>query len=177
MMHEDLDSAMNSLQQGDRSTFSFVFSHLWPLVLKHCQRFLHDPSVAEDVAQAALEKVFFRISTYDPTRPALPWVMAITTWEIRTQLKKKQRERIVFTDLQEQPALGDNPEQQVLVWEYEEILRQWYTQMSPEEQQTFSYALEHEEMYDTQTKPATLRKRKQRLLQKLRAAWRTLHGS
>lgn len=88
-----LDALMARLSEGDREAFTPVFELLWPSVLRFCTQALRGHADAADAAQEAMEKILTRASDYDPERPALPWALAIASWECRTVLRKHARRR------------------------------------------------------------------------------------
>ena len=175
-----LNAAMARLQRGDRSAFEPVFDAAWPRVLAWCARALPNHADAEDAAQRALERVFEQASEYDPRRSGLAWVLAIASWEVRTlrtrQVRAQRRERPI-DEVAERPSThpDDDPEALLvsadLLSEAELILRG----LSLEDQQLVDDAL-HGRAGDSTIAPATLRKRRQRAMDRLRSAWRALHG-
>lgn len=88
-----LDALMARLGEGDRAAFTPVFEALWPRLVRLSEAVLKNEADAADAAQEALEKVLRRASEYDPARAALPWALAIATWECRTALRKRHRRR------------------------------------------------------------------------------------
>jgi RNA polymerase sigma-70 factor, ECF subfamily len=99
---EDLDERMARLAVGDRAVFGDVFRLLWGPTQRLCQSLLHNEADAQDAAQEAMQKILERASDYDPTRPALPWALAIAGWECRTLRRKRGRRREAGTG--ESPA-------------------------------------------------------------------------
>jgi DNA-directed RNA polymerase specialized sigma24 family protein len=93
-----LDALMARLAEGDRSAFSPVFERLWPPALRLCANMLKNDADAADAAQHAMEKILVRASDYDPSRPALPWALAIASWECRTILRRRFRRREISDD-------------------------------------------------------------------------------
>ena len=87
----ELHALLSRLSQGDRSAFQPLFVALWPLLRRFSTRFLSSTADGDDAAQQALLKVFSRSREYDPTRPALPWLLAIATNECRTLRKRHLR--------------------------------------------------------------------------------------
>jgi RNA polymerase sigma-70 factor (ECF subfamily) len=90
-----LDALVARLADGDRSVFAAVFGQLWPPALHLCKSLLENEADAADAAQEAMQKVFTRAHQYDPTRPALPWALAIAAWECRTVQRRRSRRREV----------------------------------------------------------------------------------
>ena len=93
-----LDVLMARLAQGDRSAFTAVFDLLWPRTLRLCASMLKNDADAADAAQEAMAKILERASEYDRQRSAMPWALAIASWECRTILRKRSRRREVPED-------------------------------------------------------------------------------
>src|SRR5688572_25845550 len=88
----DLQHHMERLADGDRGSFHPVFTALWPVLRRFAARHL-GPEEAEDAAQEALVRIFFRASEFDPSRSALAWALGIAAFEIRTARRRRQRRR------------------------------------------------------------------------------------
>ena len=106
----DLNALMVRLGDGDRSVFASVFRLLWSPTLRLCMSMLKNEADAKDAAQQGMEKILARASDYDPKRPALPWALAISAWECRTILRKRNRRRETPEDLADEPmtAAGED---------------------------------------------------------------------
>jgi len=78
----ELDAFMGRLANGDRAAFAPLYGALRPRALRLARARL-GADKAEDVAQAALLKVFARASEFEPGRPCLPWFYAIVVNEVR----------------------------------------------------------------------------------------------
>src|SRR5437870_7178956 len=102
---QELDDLVARLADGDRSAFTPAFRLLWPPALRLCRSLLKNDADAADAAQQAMQKVLERASEYDRARAALPWALAITSWECRTILRKKSRRREVGADLAPEAAI------------------------------------------------------------------------
>jgi RNA polymerase sigma-70 factor (ECF subfamily) len=170
--NEELDALMARLADGDRSAFTPVFRALWTPLVRFCRTLARNDADAADAAQAAMEKILERANDYDRARPAMPWAFAIAGWECRTLLRKSARRRETPEDAAPEPvheASEDDLVQRDLVRAAAEVLGD----LSTEDQETL-IATFTEEM--ATTTGATLRKRRQRALERLRAAFRRLYG-
>lgn len=166
-----LDALMRRLAEGDRSVFSAVFEGLWGPTKKLCVRLMGDEASGEDAAQAAMIRISERALDYDPARPALPWALAIASWECRTLLKKRVRAR----ETGELPAVSDGGAT-LEAQEQQQLVNAALTAMgtlSPSDQETLVSTY-----WDTvaSASGATLRKRRERALTRLRDAFRRLYG-
>ncbi len=167
----NLDDLMGQLANGDRSVFTQVFEALWPTTLRLCVRLMGDEASAADAAQAAMIRILERASDYDRKRPAVPWAMAIATWECRTLLKRRSR----LKESSDVPAVSDDgaaveeQEQQLLV---NAALNAMGT-LSPADQETLAATY-----WDTAASASgsTLRKRRERAVTRLRDAFRRIYG-
>src|SRR5439155_23995820 len=86
----ELQSQMERLADGDRSAFHPVFEALWPVLRRFAARHVR-PEDAEDAAQEALVKIFFRAAEFDPSRNALAWALGIAAFEIKTLRRRRMR--------------------------------------------------------------------------------------
>lgn len=165
-----LDVLMARLAQGDRSAFSLVFEHLWPRALRLCTSMLKNEADAADAAQQAMMKVLERASEYDRHRPAMPWALAIASWECRTILKRRLRRREVADEAGESTAgHEDDHIQRQLV---EAALAAMGT-LSDTDKETLIATFWEEA---ASASGAKLRKRRERALVRLRDAFRRLYG-
>lgn len=167
----DLDQLLKALSEGNREVFTRVFELLWSPILRLCVRLMGETDGA-DVAQSSMLSILERANEYDWRRPALPWALAIATWECRTQLKRKERLRET-TDEQpsesDEGAAAEEQQQRVLLAAAMEAMGT----LSEDDQQTLIATY-----WETATpvSGATLRKRRARALSRLRDAFRRLYG-
>jgi RNA polymerase sigma-70 factor (ECF subfamily) len=127
---------------------------------------------AEDAAQEALLKIFHRAADFDPSRSALAWALGITYHEVRTARRRRQRRREdVAAPMR--ADVRESPEEAAMRSEAEAILREALGALRPEDAETLRlYARGERAAIAT----ATFRKRVERALGRLRAAWRTSRG-
>ena len=167
--------ALARLAAGDRTAFDAVFGTVWPPVRGLCMKMLGNESDAEDAAQAALQKVFFQASDYDSTRPALPWILAIASWECATVKKRRLRRAEGSLDSVGEGASTQTPEQLVSEADLKASLESALGQLSEGDRAVLQAAF-FEEVQRTSPAAPSERKRKERALKRLRDLWRTLHG-
>ena len=170
----DLNALMARLADGDRTAFTPVFRALWPKVYRLCQHLLSNSADAEDAAQQAMEKILSRASEYDVSRPAQPWALGIAGWECRTLRKRQARRRELSDeaapDLQDaRPGADDALVERDLVAGAMAALGT----LSPNDQETLLATY-----FDRATRVggSTLRKRRERALDRLRVAFRRLYA-
>lgn len=169
-----LDASMVRLADGDRSACSSVFGLLWPELTRFAERTLGQGPDASDAAQQALEKIFSQAADYDRDRSALAWALAITAWECRSVLQRRRRRREAPLDAMGAAQSssvdpGEAAEQRAMLL----ALRTTLSGLSASDQKTLEEAFFRES--DGAQAPA-FRKRKERALIRLRAAWRKIHG-
>jgi RNA polymerase sigma-70 factor (ECF subfamily) len=167
-----LDQLVARLAEGDRTAFTAVFRALWTPTLRLCSGMLKNDADAADAAQQAMQKVLERASDYDPRRPALPWALAIAAWECRTILRKRSRRKEVSDEGAPEPASDDLPaelEQRLLVQNALVAVGE----LSESDRETL-VATFWNQVGDGGG--ATLRKRRERALKRLRDAFRRLYG-
>jgi RNA polymerase sigma-70 factor (ECF subfamily) len=169
-----LNLALRRLGYGDRTAAEEVFSGLWPPVLAFCMKMLRSTADAQDAAQGALEKVFAQCHTYDATRPALAWALAIANWECKTLLRRRGRRAEVPLDADPRVVDGDHPtsEETLMLEQARRAARDLMSELAPLEREALERAFAEEVQLST-----TERKRKQRAIERLRAAWRRLYGA
>ena len=170
---ETLDSLVARLADGERSVFASVFAQLWPPTLRFCKGLLKNETDASDAAQQAMMKILERASDYDRRRPALPWALAIASWECRTLLRNRSRRR----DSSETAA----PESQHSETQDDAYIRQEMMGAAVSAMGTLS-EIDRETLAATfwesaaSVAGATLRKRRERALERLKSAFRRLYG-
>src|SRR5262245_22658984 len=119
-----------------------------------------------------MEKIFARASDYDPARPALPWALAIASWECRTLAKRRVRKREVGAT--EAPELiGADMESEQVKRDLVEAATAALGTLSPSDRETLLATFFDEA---SSVEGATLRKRRERALVRLRTAFRRLYG-
>lgn len=168
----DLDRLLARLSEGDRSAFSDAFRLLWPPILRLCKGMLHNEADAEDAAQEAMQKIFSRSLEYDASRPALPWALAIAHWECRTLRQKRRRRREDPEPAANQLATADAEERHI---EHRLVLDAMSALDTLSELDRETLMASFWEQATSATGP-TLRKRRERALTRLRAAFRRLYG-
>jgi DNA-directed RNA polymerase specialized sigma24 family protein len=172
---EALHAAMVRLADGDRTAFDPVYRALWPVLLRFAERAVGAPE-AEDAAQAVLLNVFARASELDPARDALTWVLGIAAWEHRTRRRRARRCREdhppdAGASL---PDLRESPEDAALARDLAAAMRDVAGSLSPADAETLALVLDGRR---PDAPSATFRKRLERATQRLRAAWRSRHGT
>jgi RNA polymerase sigma-70 factor (ECF subfamily) len=177
-----LNAAMARLADGDRSAFSPVFATLWPLLHGFARTLVRDEAEAEDAAQHALLKVYEHASRFDPERDAAAWAVAIAANECRAtrrrlKLRQERTEPLPAADDQDRdvPASNDaDPESEAITRNLLAAAADALGTLSPEDIATLKAAWRGER---AAIAPATFRKRVQRATERLRAAWRSRHGT
>jgi len=166
-----LDALMARLAEGDRTVFRQVFQLVWGPVLRLCASYLHNEADASDAAQEAMHKILERASDYDKTRPALPWAMALAAWECRTQLRKRSRRRESYEVPSDQA--GPDVEQALLERDVVRAALSALGELSETDRETLLATFWDEA---ASVSGATLRKRRERAFERLRATFRRLYG-
>jgi RNA polymerase sigma-70 factor (ECF subfamily) len=162
---------MARLAEGDRSAFTPAFRVLWPRVHALCLSMLKNVGDADDAAQQAMEKILTRAHEYDPSRPALPWALGVAGWESRSILTRRQRRREVRADASGEPDLSASVDEGIMRREVIDALHEGLRDLSESDRETLIAT------YFDESQPAAnaaLRKRRQRAVERLRAAVRRL---
>jgi RNA polymerase sigma factor (sigma-70 family) len=170
----ELQRNLQRLAEGDRAAFRPLFDLAWPTVQRVATRMMSSAADADDAAQGALLKLFERACEFDSARDALAWIVGIVSYECLSLRKKRARRR--EHDGAALDAVADEragAEELVMARELEEIALAAVEELRPEDRATIRAALFGD--VERAGKPATFRKRLERALGRLRAAWRD-HG-
>ncbi|HEU4407736.1 MAG TPA: sigma-70 family RNA polymerase sigma factor [Polyangiaceae bacterium] len=171
----DLDDAMARLADGDRDAFTTVFAALRPHVRRLCERMLGRGADADDAAQQALERGFVRASTFRKGQSALPWALAITAWECRSALRRRQRARHDGDGgLEAATSSAPLPDEELLGRELEACVREALGRLSAQDRATLQATFDPDGCESPVVCAATLRKRRERALDRLRLLWRRI---
>ncbi|HEV8548205.1 MAG TPA: sigma-70 family RNA polymerase sigma factor [Polyangiaceae bacterium] len=170
-----IHAAMVRLSDGDRAAMEELVRELWPVLLSFAARGLRDASAAEDVAQEVFVKICRKISDFDASRDGLSWAFGIASYEIMTQRRLRQRRRETAADheLDARSDAAPNQEEAALEAELFAVLATTTGALSEDDRRSLGLVSGRDEY---RVASATLRKRRQRALERLRAAWRTLYG-
>jgi RNA polymerase sigma-70 factor (ECF subfamily) len=172
---EWLGSQLAELADGNRGAFDAVYERVWPLVRGFVARHLRPPE-ADDAAQEALLSVFARANEYDRNRDALAWILGIAAWQVRSARTRKRRRREEALDeetMAQEPGAGPTPEE-IAAWrERDHSIEEALAALGPADAATLRAYMKDE---PSGLPPTTFRKRVQRAVGRLRAAWKTGHG-
>lgn len=170
----DLNALMARVADGDRAAFSPVFQQLWPRLLRFCTRALNHEGDAADAAQQAMEKIFTRASSYDRSRPVLPWALAMAAWECRTIRRRRVRRREApDADATAGVSEARDAEHDLVRRQLTLAALEALGELSDTDRQTLLATFWEEA---AGAEGSTLRKRRERALSRLRAAWKRLYG-
>jgi RNA polymerase sigma-70 factor, ECF subfamily len=174
--HRELQDLLARLADGDRAAFPPAFTLLWPVTRSFARSFLRDDAGAEDAAQQALLRVFLRAAEFDPSRPALPWVIGVVANECRTLRRKTQRRREApLAAAEAQADSAASPEEDAARRDLERAALSVLEGLPPADLETILAHVGEAERPDL---PApTFRKRLERALKRLRRAWSERHGT
>ncbi len=167
---------MVRLANGDREAFDTVFEAVWPVVRRFSAQMIGEESMAEDLAQQTLLKVFSRVSTFDRDADALSWILGIAANECRTHLRRTGRKRNVTVPLErasEVPSGALTPLEEVEIGDLRSGVMAVLGELKPQELETIVAVI-----YESQRPrilPATFRKRWQRAIQSARDVWNQKH--
>lgn len=177
---------MTAAADGDRAAVEALFGALWPIAVGYATRFLGNAALAEDCAQESLVKLFAQLDRFDRERDALTWTLTHTTWQCRTERRKRERrgEDIASTTATTAnltaTACGELAIDEREHVEERELVRaalDTLASLAPRDRDVIAAALTDDDEVRRALAPATFRKRLERALGRLRASWRSRYGT
>jgi RNA polymerase sigma-70 factor (ECF subfamily) len=168
-----LQGLMTLAANGERNALDPLFAALWPPVVGYAQRFLGDATLAEDVAQDALVKLFGRLHQYDRERDALTWALTFATWECRTARRRIARRAESGEAIDHHVDGAQLAEERELVRAALDTL----DTLPARDREVIAASLSDDDELRRAIAPATFRKRLERALTRLRTSWRSRHGT
>ncbi len=168
----NLNALMARLADGDRSAFTPVFRLLWAPTLRMCMSMLKNDADAKDAAQQSMEKILSRASSYDASRPAMPWALAIAAWECRTLRQTRRRRRETSDELVNEPATS-GAEDEIALRDLTKAAVEALGQLSDSDKETLTATFWEE---SGSASGATFRKRRERALGRLRDSFKRIYG-
>jgi RNA polymerase sigma-70 factor (ECF subfamily) len=169
---EELNAMMARLADGERAVFARVFEMLWRPIHRLCTNLLWNEADAADAVQEAMKKIFERASDYDRKRPAMPWAMAIAGWECRTIMRRRGRRREV-AEHDARDRAGSNVEDELIQSNLTQAALAALGELSTADRETLVATFWDEA---ASVSGATLRKRRERAIDRLRNTFRRLYG-
>ena len=127
---------------------------------------------AADATQEAMQKILERAADYDPTRPAMPWALAIAGWECKTLARKRIRRREV-AELDVAATAGPHAEDELTERNLADAALTALGALSETDRETLVASFWGE---SATASGATLRKRRERAIERLRNTFRRLYG-
>ena len=176
-----IHDAMVRLSDGDRSAFPGLCDALWPVMLAFAQRGWRGAAGpdAEDVAQ----QVFLRASasaSRSSIRAATPCrgpSASPATRSLTLRRRRHRRREAGGFAWHAYPDPSESQEETLMKRELSAAVRELLGELSAEDRALLGLSVETGAALATPApSSAALRKRRQRLLDRLRIAWRRLHG-
>jgi RNA polymerase sigma-70 factor (ECF subfamily) len=170
-----IHEAIVRLADGDRGAFPVLIDKLWPILLGFARRGIGNEHDAEDIAQQVFFNICSRISDFDKERDGLSWAFGIASYEIMTHRRRQQRRREVpgTVDAASYADPGASQEDRFIEQDLASALRLVVGHLSEDDKACLGLT---SAAGTTSAAGATLRKRRQRALDRLRIVWRRLHG-
>jgi RNA polymerase sigma-70 factor, ECF subfamily len=165
---------MARLAEGDRRMLRPVFDGLYPVIQSFCRRMLRHDADAEDATQVTLEKLFFKVSDFDPRGDALGWALAVATAECRTLARARYRRRETSDAPLALLGVESEAERGLFHAEMKRALVEVLGSLKAEDAQTLLAWVELEPR--PAVPGATFRKRLERAAHRLRTAWKARYG-
>lgn len=171
---QQIHALMVRFADGDRAAFRPLFDALWPALLAIASRGLPDRADAEDAAQRALLVVFRRIVDLDRERDGMAWAATIAAFEVMTTRRVQQRRR-EDRDGDRLVAIVDaspRADEQLARAELRAAVRDVVGELPERDRDALAAILADDPLPPGETP----RKRRFRAMERLRAAWRKVHG-
>lgn len=170
-----IHEAMVRLADGERSAVSSLVDELWPVILAFAQRGLGHEQDAEDVAQEVFLRICSRSSDFDGTRDGLSWAFGIAAFEVMTHRRRRQRRREAsdHAGLDRHADAAISQEEVVMMRELEAALTVVVGALTEDDRMALGLV---ERPGSIAASGAAIRKRRQRAFDRLRTAWRRIHG-
>lgn len=173
---DELLRLMTRLADGDRAAFAPLYVDLKPRVHALCRAMLGHEQDAEDAMQHALEKLFARASSYERGRPVIPWVLGIAAWECRAQRqKRKRRKEGPLAEVEPPLLVSDELSEEVARADLQRLAKAAMAALSEADREVLTATFWDEATLAGVT-GATMRKRRERALDRLRVSFRRLYG-
>lgn len=168
-----LDGMLARLAEGERGVAAELFRALWPPVRRLAGAMLGNDADADDAAQDAMVTIFARVGDYDRRRPALPWALAVAAWSCRTVRKRRVRRREEGLAAAPVAVAGERPDHDAEQRELVDAAMRALSSLSEVDRETLVSTYWEEQASAT---GATLRKRRERALDRLRGMFRRIYG-
>ncbi|MBV4366702.1 sigma-70 family RNA polymerase sigma factor [Erwinia sp. BNK-24-b] len=122
--NERWPALMARAQAGDRQAYNQLLKAMVPAIRAFARKKISDEALIDDVVQETLLAIHRVRHTYDPQRPMLPWVAAITSARAIDALRQRGRNQEVQDDfaLNLHPARNDDSDSQAEITGYLESL-------------------------------------------------------
>ena len=168
-----LDGMLARLADGDRGVSAELFRALWPAVRRLAGAMLGNDADADDAAQDAMVTIFARVADYDRRRPGLPWALAVAAWSCRTVRKRRLRRREDGLAAAPVAVTGERPDEDAEQRDLVAAAMVALSSLSEVDRETLVATYWEEQASAT---GATLRKRRERALDRLRGLFRRMYG-
>ena len=171
----EINAVLVRLAYGDREATTPLVTLLWPVRCAFASRAVGNADDAQDIAQETLIKIAARVSDFDVTRDGLSWAFAIALFEVKSHRKRvTRRNEVTDPAVLEQVTDGRSSSEQLLLDEdLEQALGQAIAQLDDNDRRLLGTP--GVTTAGAASLPA-LRKRRQRAVDRLKAAWRELYG-
>lgn len=164
-----LEEAMSALADGERGAFDPVYEALRPKVEAFCRAYLEKED-ARDATQEVLVRIFAQASNFRRGASVEAWALTIARWECCTWRRRRKRAKEVPWD-DVAPMRGGALEEEMETRLVTEAVLRAVSCLGPADQEVILKSV-----LDSEPLGPTMRKRKQRALDRLRAIWRRFYG-
>jgi RNA polymerase sigma-70 factor (ECF subfamily) len=163
------------LADGDRGVSSELFHVLWSPVRRLARSLLQHEADADDAAQDAMITIFARASDYDRRRAGMPWALAIAGFSCRTHRQKRARRREESDGAAHQLST-DSPSADEEIEKAELVAAAMGALDALTDVDRETLVATYWEERSASASGATLRKRRERALDRIRRIFRRFYG-
>ncbi|WP_458120727.1 RNA polymerase sigma factor [Paenibacillus sp. Z6-24] len=162
---EDINQVVNKVQQGDKQAYASIIERFQKPIFLYCYYTLHNQQEAEDTAQETFLKAYKHISTFTPTYSFSAWLYKIAQNACIDALKKRKKDSKMLS------AYRDKHIEETKLSDID-LVHDYLDKLTKEEKQIVLLRSLEEYSYEEiafimNLKPATIRKKHERLRKKL----------
>ncbi|WP_338045948.1 sigma-70 family RNA polymerase sigma factor [Paenibacillus sacheonensis] len=164
---QSINEIVDLVKHGDTEAYSFLIKAFQKKIYLYCYYLLGNQEEAEDAAQDTFISGFNQIGQFFPTVSFAAWLYKIAHHRCMDVLKKKNRRFHLFKKYQQELTVSDQPSDR-----YSDYIHELLSSLNAEERRILLLRALEEYSFEEMSaildiKPATLRKKYERLRKRL----------